>query len=77
MYAWRKSSYSGPGGNCLEVGWQKSSYSGPNNNCLEVGLEGEAVGVRDTKDRDGGLLCISPTRWAAFVGAVKDDRYER
>jgi hypothetical protein len=33
---WRKSSYSGINGNCVEVRWQKSSHSGPNGNCVEV-----------------------------------------
>jgi hypothetical protein len=34
---WRKSSYSGTNGNCVEVGWRKSSYSGPNGGCVEIG----------------------------------------
>lgn len=34
---WRKSSYSGSNGNCVEVAtWRKSSYSGNNGNCVEV-----------------------------------------
>jgi hypothetical protein len=33
---WRKSSYSGSSGNCVEVRWQKSSHSGMNGNCVEV-----------------------------------------
>ncbi len=57
--------------------WQKSSYSGTSGECVEVGLGGDAVGVRDTKERDGGLLCVSPARWADFIAAVKDNRYER
>jgi uncharacterized protein DUF397 len=36
--AWRKSSHSGNGGNCVElvVTWQKSSRSGDGGNCVEV-----------------------------------------
>jgi hypothetical protein len=36
--AWRKSSHSGNGGNCVEtmVTWQKSSRSGNGGNCVEV-----------------------------------------
>ena len=40
MTAWRKSSYSAPETNCVEVGiapWRKSSHSGPDTNCVEVG----------------------------------------
>ena len=35
---WRKSSFSGSSGSCVEVaaGWRKSSYSDANGNCIEV-----------------------------------------
>lgn len=52
---WRKSSYSGNGGN----------------DCVEVGRAGSAVAVRDTKDRDGVTLGLTATVWAAFVASVK------
>ncbi len=36
--SWRKASYSGGSGNCVEVaaGWRKSSYSDVNGGCVEV-----------------------------------------
>lgn len=34
---WRKSSYSGDNGNCVEIAWRKSSHSGDNGDCVEVG----------------------------------------
>jgi hypothetical protein len=35
---WRKSSFSGSNGDCLEVGsWRTASYSGYNGNCVEAG----------------------------------------
>ncbi|MGW1679057.1 DUF397 domain-containing protein [Saccharopolyspora sp. NPDC002376] len=37
LVGWRKSSYSGVQGDCVEVGWSKSSHSGPQGNCVEVG----------------------------------------
>ncbi|MGW1682902.1 DUF397 domain-containing protein [Saccharopolyspora sp. NPDC002376] len=73
---WRKSSYSGTQSDCIEVGWRKSSYSGPNNNCVEVGLGADEVGVRDTKDRDGGLLAVDQRQWRAFLAAVRSDRFD-
>ncbi|MER7010427.1 DUF397 domain-containing protein [Saccharopolyspora sp. NPDC000359] len=32
----------------------------------------EAVGVRDTKDRDGGTLVFPPRRWSDFVNSIKE-----
>ncbi|MGW1681699.1 DUF397 domain-containing protein [Saccharopolyspora sp. NPDC002376] len=53
--------------------WRKSSRSGGNGgNCVEVGFGFDAVGIRDTKDRDGGHLAVAPARWQAFLRAVKD-----
>lgn len=46
--AWRKSSRSGHGGNCVELNvlWQKSSRSGNGGNCVEVAhLTKESTGA--------------------------------
>ncbi|MGW1676424.1 DUF397 domain-containing protein [Saccharopolyspora sp. NPDC002376] len=72
MTNWRKSSYSQGQGTCVEIQWRKSSYSPHNDNCVEVGLGFDAVGIRDTKDRDGGQLAVDPSRWHAFLRAIKD-----
>ncbi|MGW5647172.1 DUF397 domain-containing protein [Saccharopolyspora sp. NPDC003752] len=68
---WSKSSYSGAQADCVEVGWLKSSYSAAEGNCVEVALAPGLVGVRDTKDRDGGTLVFSRAQWAAFVGGLR------
>lgn len=48
--------------------WRKSSYSGGNGGgCVEVGNASKAVIVRDTKDRDGAVLCFGADVWRAFV----------
>jgi hypothetical protein len=72
---WRKSSYSGVETNCVEVGWRKSSYSGEESNCVEVGSGADLVGVRDTKDRDGGTLAFGRLAWGSFLDALKAERF--
>ncbi|WP_314174646.1 DUF397 domain-containing protein [Streptomyces winkii] len=69
--AWFKSSYSGTSGdNCLEVAlsWTKSSYSGTQgDDCVEVAACPGTVHVRDSKDKEGPQLALSPSAWTAFV----------
>ncbi|GGK69666.1 DUF397 domain-containing protein [Nocardia camponoti] len=52
---WRKSTYSGPDGNCVEVAF----------------LRGGEVAVRDTKDNGvGPILAFGPGEWSAFIADV-------
>jgi hypothetical protein len=51
--------------------WRTSTYSGTNGNCVEVGGTARTVMVRDTKDRDGGVLSVPAQAWAAFTMALK------
>lgn len=83
---WRKSSYSGVNGNCLEWAFTKSTYS-TNSDCLEAAFRksswcqgGECaeaavrdgvVLVRDSRDPDGPVLPLPIEDWAAFVKAIK------
>ncbi|MFJ1704413.1 DUF397 domain-containing protein [Kitasatospora sp. NPDC088346] len=53
--SWRKSTYSGNGGDCIEVA---------------DGFPG-VVPLRDSKDPSGPALVISGDSFAAFVAAVK------
>ncbi|SCE79043.1 protein of unknown function (DUF397) [Micromonospora matsumotoense] len=49
--------------------WHKSTKSGGNGgNCVEVAgnLPGVVL-VRDTKNRDGGVLTFAPAAWRGFV----------
>ncbi len=48
---WRKSSYTGDNGDCVEVGWPES-----------VG-----VAVRDSKHRTGPTLSFPTTNWQTFL----------
>lgn len=36
----------------------------------------ETVDVRDTKNRAGGMLSVSPDEWTAFVEAVKRGEFD-
>ena len=49
--AWRKSTYSNNGGNCVEI-----ASAGP-----------RMVAVRDSKDPDGSRLAFTPAQWTAFT----------
>ena len=52
--------------------WRKSSYSGTNGgDCVEAAdLDGRIL-VRDTTDRGGVVLSISPDAWHRFTGSLR------
>lgn len=57
--------------------WRKSSFSGNSGNCVEVAVTGSAIGVRDSKDRDGNVLSFTPGGWREFLAAVQDGQFGR
>jgi Domain of unknown function (DUF397) len=56
--------------------WRKSSHSLANGNCVEVALLKGAAAVRDSKDRDGAVLVVTPPQWKAFVGEIRGGRFD-
>ncbi|GII83035.1 hypothetical protein Ssi03_10250 [Sphaerisporangium siamense] len=54
---WRKSSYSGDAGECVEVASNISNL----------------IGVRDSKLPSNPVVTVSPAGWAAFLTGLKDD----
>ncbi|GAA4979409.1 DUF397 domain-containing protein [Actinopolymorpha pittospori] len=56
--------------------WRKASYSSSGGNCVEVGASTTHIGVRDTKDRDGGMLTVSPAAWGSFLDSIKAGEFD-
>ncbi|MGY5118242.1 DUF397 domain-containing protein [Streptomyces sp. 900105755] len=69
--AWFKSSYSGGSGDdCVEVAlsWRKSTFSsGSQGDCIEVATCPTTIHIRDSKNRRGPQLALSPAAWADFL----------
>ncbi|GAA3417748.1 DUF397 domain-containing protein [Streptosporangium vulgare] len=59
--AWRKSTLSAQGDNCVEG----------------APLSGGGWAVRDTKDRGGPTLAFGPDEWSAFIGKVKAGDFDQ
>ena len=52
--------------------WRKSSYSGTNGgDCVEAADMGGRILVRDTTDRGGVVLSISPDAWCRFTDVLR------
>lgn len=74
--SWRKSTYSQGASNCIEcasvkaVSFRKSSHSSNTGQCVEAG-QGAGVIIRDTMDRTGPQLELSPGAWTAFLATLK------
>ncbi|UZJ30990.1 DUF397 domain-containing protein [Streptomyces endophytica] len=60
---WFKSSYSGNGGQCIEVATNLTTSRG-------------VVPVRDSKAPHGPVLSIETAAWSSFVAAVQADRFD-
>ncbi|MGW4109379.1 DUF397 domain-containing protein [Actinosynnema sp. NPDC004786] len=56
-----------------DTGWFKSSYSAPaSDDCVECRITADhGVGVRDSKNPDGGSLSVASTAWSRFLAHLK------
>ncbi len=61
----------------LSRDWRTSTRSGTNGQCVEVRLGDEGgVQVRDTKNREGGMLTVSPAAWQSLTDAIKAGEFD-
>jgi hypothetical protein len=70
--AWRKSTYSGNGGNCVEVAalWRTSSHSGNGGSCVEVA---HALVWQKSAHSNNGGSCVEVNGTGPAV-AVRDSK---
>ncbi|MFQ6398853.1 DUF397 domain-containing protein [Nocardia sp. KC 131] len=58
--------------------WLKSSRSASNGQCVEVAfLDGDLIGVRDSKNPACSALVFGPGEWEAFTAGVRDGEFTR
>jgi Domain of unknown function (DUF397) len=61
----------------LGLRWIKGSRSLSNGNCVEVArLPGGQVGVRDSKNPEGGILRITSADWHAFLAGARRGEFD-
>lgn len=58
---WKKSTYSQPSGECVEIAF----------------LDSGRIGVRDSKNPTGPALVFAPSEWDAFTSAVEEGEFDR
>ncbi|MGW2640003.1 DUF397 domain-containing protein [Streptomyces sp. NPDC001348] len=57
--------------NSTELTWFKSSYSSSGDgDCVEMATALRTIHVRDSKDKQGPRVTVTPTAWADFVTYV-------
>lgn len=55
------------------LNWRKSTFSGSNGGgCIEGADHDGRVLVRDTQDRQGPALKVTPAAWRELITRVKD-----
>jgi uncharacterized protein DUF397 len=57
--------------------WRKSTRSGSEGNCVEVAtnLPG-VVAIRDSKNRAGVTLTLTPAEWTEFISGIRSGIFD-
>nr|MDT0665469.1 DUF397 domain-containing protein [Micromonospora sp. DSM 115978] len=58
-----------------DTSWRKSSASG-SGNCVEVGISGEAVLVRNSRNRTGSVVSFTKPEWDAFLRGARQGEFD-
>ena len=54
------------------MNWRKATYSGDSGGaCVEVASAADRVLVRDTTDRDGVTLAVTPAAWRQLMAKAR------
>ncbi|TDD21869.1 DUF397 domain-containing protein [Actinomadura sp. KC06] len=63
----------------MTINWRKSSYSGGSTDemCVEVGELVSGVGIRDSKNPNGGRLDVTSAEFALLVGRIKQGELDQ
>lgn len=57
--------------------WRKSSRSNSQSACVELSVTSTCAEIRDTKQRDGGIVSINGAAWTMFLADLKAGRLVR
>jgi hypothetical protein len=72
---WKKSSFSGQAGTCVEVDLFKKSTHSVAGDCVEV-AGGDTIRVRHSQRPDAEVIAYSPDEWQAFIDGVKAGEFD-
>jgi hypothetical protein len=61
----------------VDATWRKSTLTQGTCSSVEIAyLADGSIGVRDSKDADGPILCYTPSEWEAFLAGAKNGEFD-
>ncbi|GGV11561.1 hypothetical protein GCM10010182_34850 [Actinomadura cremea] len=54
------------------LNWRKASASAEGDECVEVAAAGASVLVRDSRDRESGMIELGSAQWRTLVHAIRN-----